>query len=136
MNAKHWLAILGTLGLAVIAADYTVPKQWTRTGAEYVKAATTLFDPLNTDVPVAVNAKILTLDGDRVDRWTAEKISWLPDTITVGENTVTNIFKARMTAVFTRADIVRAYSWALVDGREASMVPIPPPPPPPPEPEP
>lgn len=122
MKTKH-VAILIGLAAAVVAADYTVPKSWTRSGAEYAKAATLIFDPVNTDTAIELRVRVKTVADERIDTWTPATVARLPDTIVVGGNTVTNLFKTHMQAVFTRINIVRAYNWSLVDGREASMVP-------------
>jgi hypothetical protein len=114
------------LGLAAIAADYTVPKTWTRTGAEYAKAATLVFDPLSTNTPVRVQVRVKQVFGDdRVDIWTPEGVAALPNNVTNSINgaVTTNIFKVNMLLVFQRANLVTAYNWSLVDGREESMVP-------------
>ena len=140
MKMKHklvGLAVITAGVLLAIGADYTVPRVWTRSGAEFCRGAHFVFDPLNTDLPVQIIArvKVVGQEGDRVDVWTAEKVSWLPAMITVNGESVTNLVRTRLENAFARRDLVLAYNWGLVEGREASMIPIPPPPPEP-EPEP
>jgi hypothetical protein len=136
MNTKHWIALIGiTAGLA-LAADYTVPRTWTRTGAEYAKNSLSIFDPINVDTPVEIRVRVKTVDGERTDIWTPETVALLPDTITVNGNTMTNVAKLNLKVIFERHNVVRAYNWGLVTGREAGLVPVQPEPEPEPTPEP
>lgn len=133
MNTKHWIALIaGTAGLA-IAADYTVPKTWTRTGASFARSATLIFDPLQTDLPVEIRVRVKkVVQEDELVTWTAGTVNALPDMVTNSINglVLTNTFKTRMKSALERGDIVRAYNWGLVDGREASMLAAPVIPPP------
>lgn len=124
MNTKHWIALIGLTAFIGIAADYTVPRTWTRTGAEYAKNALSIFDPLTVDTPVEVRVRVKTVDGERTDIWTPATVALLPDTILVNGNTVTNVAKLNLKVIFERNNVVRAYNWGLVTGREAGLVPV------------
>jgi hypothetical protein len=119
--------IIGFLGIVVAAftADYTIPKTWTRTGAEYATAATYTFDPLHTDKPVQIVVRIHQVAGDDARQvWTAALVEALPDSVTnsINGNVTANRFKILMGPLFDRTNIVQAFNWSLIDGREASMV--------------
>lgn len=110
---------------AVFAADYTVPKTWTRSGAEYAHAATLIYDPLTTNTPTEVRVRVKRVGTDdfQIDVWTQDRVNKLPDNITVGGSPTPNLFKQRMLTVFQQSALVNAYNWGLVGGREASMLP-------------
>lgn len=110
---------------AVFAADYTVPKTWTRSGAEYAQSATVIYDPLTTNTPIEIRVRVkrVGMDDPQIEVWTPARVSKLPDNITVGGSPTPNLFKQRLLTVFQQAALVNAYNWGLVDGREASMVP-------------
>lgn len=121
MKSRNMLAIGVTVGaLVAIAADYTVPKVWKRNGAEYARKSVCIYDPLNTNTPIAIHVTVRRVDGsDENQHWTPELVSSLPAV----KDGVTNLFKIRMTTMFGIPHIVNAFNWGLVDGREWSMKP-------------
>lgn len=134
MNTKHWIGLGLVTAILTVGADYTVPRTWTINGAASAKNALLIFNPTETDLPVEIRVRVKTPEWEYTDIWTPETVSQLPDTITVNGNTVTNVAKLNLKVIFERNNIVRAYNWGLVAGREAGLVPVPPVPEPEPEP--